>query len=315
MKYKVLLAGSNKKVINEFFFQLDFSFECMSCSMIYDDLKKHVSYFKPDIFMFCMSSESRDDVVSVANFHNELNKYNIPYGIIGDSSSVDFASKIPGGNPDLTLRVGLTAVDLAEEITSFIQKHKSKASYDELSKSPAPESASASTSEPSESKVESAPSSDTFDLMAKIDAELQAMEKVGAAGQLSMPSTRQPETPGRHRVLIIDDATIVHKTIKSYLNSEYEVATAISGKVALRFLQTKEVSLILLDYEMPEMDGPAVLAKLRENPEFASIPVIFLTGINDVEKIKNALALKPQGYLLKPVDKNALITKMHEIVA
>jgi CheY-like chemotaxis protein len=129
-----------------------------------------------------------------------------------------------------------------------------------------------------------------------------------------MPSTRQPEAPGRHRVLIIDDATIVHKTIKSYLNSEYEVATAISGKVALRFLQTKEVSLILLDYEMPEMDGPTVLAKLRENPDFAKIPVIFLTGINDVEKIKNALALKPQGYLLKPVDRSALITKMHEIL-
>jgi YesN/AraC family two-component response regulator len=39
-----------------------------------------------------------------------------------------------------------------------------------------------------------------------------------------------------------------------------------------------------------------------------------LTGINDVEKIKNALALKPQGYLLKPVDKNALIAKLHEII-
>jgi CheY-like chemotaxis protein len=313
MKYKVLLAGSNKKVINEFFFQLDFSFECLSCSMIYDDLKKHVGYFKPDIFMFCMSSESRDDVVSVANFHNELNKHNIPYGVIGDSSSIDFVSKIPGGNPDLTLRVGLTAVDLAEEITSFIQKYKSKTSYEELSK-PAPVAVPDEPAVQAQVETEPEPTPDTFDIMAKIDAELQAMEKVGAAGSLSAPATRQPETPGRHRILIIDDATIVHKTIKSYLNSEYEVATAISGKVALRFLMTKEVSLILLDYEMPEMDGPAVLAKLRENPDFASIPVIFLTGINDVEKIKNALALKPQGYLLKPVDRNALVTKIHEII-
>jgi response regulator RpfG family c-di-GMP phosphodiesterase len=127
-------------------------------------------------------------------------------------------------------------------------------------------------------------------------------------------TTKQPEINGRHRILVIDDATIVHKAIKGYLDAEYEVATAISGKIALRYLQTKVVSLILLDYEMPEMDGPAVLMRLRSEPALATIPVVFLTGINDVEKIKNALALKPQGYLLKPVDKTALISKMHEII-
>jgi response regulator RpfG family c-di-GMP phosphodiesterase len=153
--------------------------------------------------------------------------------------------------------------------------------------------------------------------MAQIDAELNAMEKVGGkpgATPAFNPAAIQPETPGRHRILVIDDATIVHKAIKGYLDAEYEVATAISGKIALRYLQAKEVSLILLDYEMPEMNGPAVLTKLRENPFLASIPVVFLTGINDVEKIKNALALKPQGYLLKPVDKKALIDKIHELV-
>lgn len=152
--------------------------------------------------------------------------------------------------------------------------------------------------------------------MAQIDAELQLMEKgiTPKSNNDSVFVLRQPETPGRHRILVIDDATIVHKTIKGHLDAEYEVATAISGKVALRFLQAKEVSLILLDYEMPEMDGPAVLNKLREDPYLAQIPVVFLTGINDVEKIKNALALKPQGYLLKPVDKNALISKIHELI-
>ena len=42
--------------------------------------------------------------------------------------------------------------------------------------------------------------------------------------------------------------------------------------------------------------------------------VIFLTGINDVEKIKSALALKPQGYLLKPVEKESLLAKIREVI-
>jgi len=62
------------------------------------------------------------------------------------------------------------------------------------------------------------------------------------------------------------------------------------------------------------MNGPAVLEELRKDPYLASIPVVFLTGINDVEKIKNALALKPQGYLLKPVDREALLAKIKEII-
>ena len=116
------------------------------------------------------------------------------------------------------------------------------------------------------------------------------------------------------RILVIDDSTIVHRTVKSFLDDKYEIATAINGKVAMRYLQSKRVSLILLDYEMPGINGPELLAKIKEFPELANIPVIFLTCINDVEKIQKALALKPQGYLLKPIDKEALTKKITEII-
>lgn len=312
MKYKLLLAGNNKRVISEFFYQLDFSFECMSSSIIFDDLKNHMNYFKPDLFLFCMNTESRDDIITIANFHNELFKNEIPYAAVGDAGELDFAAKIPGAMPELTLKGGISTSDLGDEITRYIQKYKTKSSYASLSSQPQAPIVSTDT-------ILQKATTDTgkIDLMAQIDAELNAMEKVGGkpgATPAFNPAAIQPETPGRHRILVIDDATIVHKAIKGYLDAEYEVATAISGKIALRYLQAKEVSLILLDYEMPEMNGPAVLTKLRENPFLASIPVVFLTGINDVEKIKNALALKPQGYLLKPVDKKALIDKIHELV-
>ncbi len=296
MKYKVLLAGNSKKLISNFFLQMDFAFECMTSSMIFDDLKNHIQYFKPDIFIYCMRAETRDDLVTVASFHDVLGKNDVPYAAIGDSVSLDFAVKIPNCVPELSIKLPMSTSDMEDTITRFIKKHKaflSSAADSPLSKALDLNTASA------------------FDTLSKIDAALEAIEKdpneKDTAG-------RQPEAPDRHRILVIDDATIIHKTIKGYLDSRYEVATAISGKIALRFLNAKEVSLILLDYEMPEMNGPAVLEELRKDPYLATIPVVFLTGINDVEKIKNALALKPQGYLLKPVEKEALIAKIRELI-
>ena len=296
MKYKVLLAGNSKKLISNFFLQMDFAFECMTSSMIFDDLKNHIQYFKPDIFIYCMRAETRDDLVTIASFHDVLGKNDVPYAAIGDSVSLDFAVKIPNCVPELSIKLPTSTSDMEDTITRFIKKHKaflSSAADSPLSKALDLNTASA------------------FDTLSKIDAALEAIEKdpneKDTAG-------RQPEAPDRHRILVIDDATIIHKTIKGYLDSRYEVATAISGKIALRFLNAKEVSLILLDYEMPEMNGPAVLEELRKDPYLATIPVVFLTGINDVEKIKNALALKPQGYLLKPVEKEALIAKIRELI-
>lgn len=294
MKYKVLLAGSSKKLISNFFMQMDFAFECMTSSVLFDDLKNHVQYFNPDIFIYCMRAETRDDLITIASFHDVLGKSDIPYAAIGDSASLDFVSKIPNGVPELSIKLPMSTTDMEDNITRFIKRHKAFLS---------------SAADSPLSKALDANTSSAFDTLAQINSAIDAVEKPPE----TTPS-RQPEAPDRHRILIIDDATIIHKTIKGYLDSRYEVATAISGKIALRFLNAKEVSLILLDYEMPEMNGPAVLEELRKDPYLASIPVVFLTGINDVEKIKNALALKPQGYLLKPVDRDSLLAKIKEII-
>jgi response regulator RpfG family c-di-GMP phosphodiesterase len=104
------------------------------------------------------------------------------------------------------------------------------------------------------------------------------------------------------------------KVIKLHLHEKYDVATAISGKVALKFLETKKTDLILLDYEMPEENGVQVLEKLRLNPDTMNIPVIFLTGITDRKKIQNALVMKPQGYLLKPIDRKKLLATIDDIL-
>lgn len=125
---------------------------------------------------------------------------------------------------------------------------------------------------------------------------------------------RQVEEKRRKHVLVIDDNPIMLKMIKEQLSPEYDVATAISGKIAYKFLDTKGTDMILLDYEMPGEDGPEVFKKIREKEAFATTPIVFLTGISDRKKIKSALTLKPHGYLLKPVDKEKLIETIKRFI-
>ena len=65
---------------------------------------------------------------------------------------------------------------------------------------------------------------------------------------------------------------------------------------------------------MPNENGLQVLQNLRNNEELASIPVLFLTGINDREKIKKVMMMKPQGYLLKPIDKEKLLGTIEQFI-
>ena len=82
----------------------------------------------------------------------------------------------------------------------------------------------------------------------------------------------------------------------------------------MRFMSKKHTDLVLVDYEMPEMRGPEVLEQIRSNRDTKNIPVIFLTGIADRDKIQQALALNPQGYILKPTDKKTLREKISAVL-
>ena len=118
----------------------------------------------------------------------------------------------------------------------------------------------------------------------------------------------------KKHVLIVDDDPLMLKVVKEYLGEKYNVGTAISGKIALKFLESRQTNLILLDYEMPEENGPEVLRKIRLNSDLANIPVVFLTGVTDQAKLVEALSLKPQGYLLKPVDQDKLLGTLEKII-
>ena len=116
----------------------------------------------------------------------------------------------------------------------------------------------------------------------------------------------------KKRVLVIDDDIRMLKTIKNQLAGIYNVALAVSGEIGLKYLREHICDVVLLDYIMPEKDGPAVLEEIRQISGCEDLPVIFLTGVKDSSMVKKCLALRPQGYLLKPVNHDKLIIQLEE---
>lgn len=107
---------------------------------------------------------------------------------------------------------------------------------------------------------------------------------------------------GKHnkkKILVVDDSGAMLRNVKSWLEESYQVSLANSGAMAIKYLTLNRPDLVLLDYEMPVIDGKQVLEMIRTETEFSDIPVIFLTSKDDKESVMKVMELKPEGYLLK----------------
>ncbi len=124
-----------------------------------------------------------------------------------------------------------------------------------------------------------------------------------------------PGAPRRKHILVVDDDVQVLVQIKLLLQEFYNVTSVPSGRYAYAYLEKHMVDLILLDYMMPEENGPIVLKNLRANKRTANIPIVFLTGVSETDMVrKTLLELRPQGYLLKPANKIEIVSKIIEIL-
>lgn len=118
----------------------------------------------------------------------------------------------------------------------------------------------------------------------------------------------------RKHIVVVDDDKNILKLLKAALEEKYNVTTMINGRMAERFLESKTCDLILLDYEMPIENGPEVFRELRKRENSKDIPIVFLTGVADTSKIAEVLRLKPQGYLLKPIEMERLFETIDKIL-
>jgi putative two-component system response regulator len=104
----------------------------------------------------------------------------------------------------------------------------------------------------------------------------------------------------------VDDNLAVLKQISAQLAQDYEISLANSGEQALQICAAEQPDLILLDLEMPGMDGYAVIARLKEDPRFMHIPVIFLTASGDMATEVKCLESGAMDYITKPANTDIL---------
>ena len=116
------------------------------------------------------------------------------------------------------------------------------------------------------------------------------------------------------KVLIIDDELETLEIHKAYLKAEHTVYTFQSGAEALDQIMNIKPDIILLDIEMPFMNGFQVLEWLRERKECAQIPVVGVTGQRNRATALKFIGKGGVGYLMKPVEKNLMLERVREIL-
>ena len=118
-----------------------------------------------------------------------------------------------------------------------------------------------------------------------------------------------------HSVLYVDDEDDIREIVELSLrlDGSLDVATCPSGQAALDYLETHIPDVVVLDVMMPGLDGPGTLARMRERPECASVPVIFLTAKAQRDELERFLALGAIGVVAKPFDPMTLARQLRDI--
>ena len=118
----------------------------------------------------------------------------------------------------------------------------------------------------------------------------------------------------RKEILIVDDVPANIRILANVLRYKYKLVVATSGKQTLEIVDRNTVDLILLDIEMPEMDGLEVCKKIKINPERCGIPIIFISATIDEKKRAKTFELGAADCLPKPPDKVTLLKRVREVL-
>jgi DNA-binding response OmpR family regulator len=117
-----------------------------------------------------------------------------------------------------------------------------------------------------------------------------------------------------YKVLVVDDDKRQQLITISYLSefeSEFTILSAPNGKIAIKIAEAELPDLILMDWEMPEMNGINALAHLKQEEKTKNIPVIMVTALANAQDLEYALDLGAADYVKKPFDSIELIARIN----
>ncbi|GAB6072366.1 chemotaxis response regulator CheY [Venenivibrio stagnispumantis] len=117
------------------------------------------------------------------------------------------------------------------------------------------------------------------------------------------------------KILTVDDMATMRRIIKSILNQlgYNNVDEAENGKDALSKLKQNKYDLVLLDWNMPEMDGITLLKEIRNDPQLKDIPVIMVTAEAKKENVLLAIQSGANNYIVKPFTAETLKEKLDKV--
>ncbi len=117
------------------------------------------------------------------------------------------------------------------------------------------------------------------------------------------------------RILLAEDEPDIRLIARLALKrAGFDVVVAENGAAALAAVDREAPDAILLDWMMPEIDGPETCARLKANAATANIPVIFLTAKSQESEIARGLALGAAGYITKPFDTADLGDRVRQLL-
>lgn len=115
-------------------------------------------------------------------------------------------------------------------------------------------------------------------------------------------------------ILVVDDEFSVAEVLESVLaDAGHEVVTAINGRQGLDRLKERPPNLVLLDFMMPIMDGPAMLKKMRENPAHRDIPAVIMSSLPESTVAASAKGMYA-GFLRKPFRLGAVVDIVNAVL-
>jgi len=116
------------------------------------------------------------------------------------------------------------------------------------------------------------------------------------------------------KIILVDDISLHLVSIKSRLLRHYQVYPVQSAEMMFETLENFIPDLILLDINMPTIDGYETIKKLKADDRYADIPVIFLTGKSDKNSVMKGMSLGAADYVTKPFSDQALIERIENQV-
>ncbi len=119
----------------------------------------------------------------------------------------------------------------------------------------------------------------------------------------------------KNKILIIDDDETIPAIVKSLLApSGFEVSSALDGETGIQKAHTEKPDAILLDQKMRGMSGHDVLKVLKKEEATQSIPVLMITGDNNLRQLALSIDLGAKDYILKPFNNTNLAMRVHNVL-